>query len=266
MWREHTHGRIDLGDQQLEYKWLHPTAAGRPTLVFLHEGLGCVAIWKGFPERVAEATGCGVFVYSRRGYGKSSPVPTPRPLRYMHDEGLDILPRLLAALKLGEVVLIGHSDGASISLIHAGGTTAPGIRAVVAMAPHVMNEEVCVASIRQARTAYETGDLRARLLPLHHDNVDCAFWGWNGAWLDPDFMCWNLEEYLPGITAPVMVIQGRNDEYGSSVQYESIRAKSGGPVEVVLLDHCRHSPHKDQPDATLAAITRFVSDLQGHHP
>jgi len=261
MWREHTHGRIDLGDQRLEYKWLHPQAAGRPTLVFLHEGLGCVAIWKGFPERVAQATGCGVFVYSRRGYGKSSEVALPRPLRYMHDEGLEVLPRLLDQLKLGEVVLVGHSDGASISLIHAGGTPAPGIRGVVALAPHVMNEEICVASIRQARIAYDHGELRARLLPLHHDNVDCAFRGWNDAWLDPDFMRWNLEEYLPGIAVPVMVIQGRDDEYGSSRQYESIRAKCGGPVEVVLLDHCRHSPHKDQADATLAAITRFVAAL-----
>ena len=261
MWREHTHGQIDLGDQHLEYKWLHPTAPGRPTLVLLHEGLGCVAIWKGFPEKLAEATGCGVFVYSRRGYGKSSPVTVPRPLRYMHDEGLDVLPRLVAKLKLGPVVLVGHSDGASISLIHAGGTPAPGVVGVVAMAPHVMNEEVCVASIRQAKIAYESGDLRSRLLPLHHDNVDCAFWGWNKAWLDPDFMAWNLEEYLPGITVPVMVIQGHDDEYGSAVQYQTIKAKCGGPVELVLLDHCRHSPHKDQPDAVLAAITRFVGTL-----
>ncbi|OAN52245.1 alpha/beta hydrolase [Paramagnetospirillum marisnigri] len=261
MWREHTHGTIDLGDQVLEYKWLHPRVAGRPSLVLLHEGLGCVAIWKGFPEKLAEATGCGIFVYSRRGYGKSSPVPLPRPLTYMHHEGLDVLPRLLETLDLGPVVLVGHSDGASISLIHAGGTPAPTVLGVVAMAPHVMNEEVCVASIRLAKTAYESGDLRARLIGLHHDNVDCAFWGWNGAWLDPDFMAWNLEEFLPGIRVPVMVIQGRDDEYGSAVQYDSIQAKCGGSVEVVLLDKCRHSPHKDQPDTTLAAIARFVEGL-----
>lgn len=261
MWREHTHGQINLGDQHLEYKWLHPTRPGRPTLVMLHEGLGCVAIWKGFPEKLVEATGCGVFVYSRRGYGKSSPVPLPRPLRYMHGEALDVLPRLLGHLGLDDVVLLGHSDGASISLVHAGGTPATAVRGVIALAPHVMNEEICVASIRQAKIAFEAGDLRARLIPLHHDNVDCAFWGWNGAWLDPDFMKWNLEEYLPGITVPVMVIQGRDDEYGSHVQYESIKAKCGGSVEVVLLDHCRHSPHKDQTDSTLAAITRFVAAL-----
>jgi len=261
MWRDHQHGQIDLGDQQLEYKWLRPHAAGRPTLVLLHEGLGAVAIWRDLPERLAEATGCGVFVYSRAGYGRSSAVELPRPLTYMHHEGLDVLPRLLGHLGLGEVVLIGHSDGASISLIHAGGTPAERVRGVVALAPHVMNEEICVASIRQAKIAYETTDLRARLAKLHHDNVDGAFWGWNGAWLDPDFMAWNIEEYLPGIRVPVMVIQGRNDEYGSHVQYESIQARSGAQVELVLLEDCRHSPHKDQPEVTLAAVTRFVAGL-----
>ncbi len=252
---------IDLGDQGLDYRWIHPRRDGRPTLVFLHEGLGAVAIWKDFPDRVAEATGCGVFIYSRAGYGRSTPVTLPRPLTYMHHEGLDVLPRLLQRLQLGPVILVGHSDGASIALIHAGGTPAPDVRGVIALAPHVMNEDICVASIRAARIAYETGDLRDRLARLHHDNVDCAFWGWNGAWLDPDFMHWNLEEYLPGIRVPVMVIQGRDDEYGSSVQYDSIRAKAGAGAEVVLLDHCRHSPHRDQPEAVLAAITRFVQSL-----
>ncbi|CAA7613128.1 Predicted hydrolase or acyltransferase [Candidatus Terasakiella magnetica] len=261
MWREHQHGRIDLGDQSLEYKWLHPHQPHRPTLVFLHEGLGAVGIWRDFPDKVAEATGCGCFIYSRAGYGKSSPVAVPRPLTYMHHEGLDVLPRLLETLDLNKVVLIGHSDGASISLIHAGGTPAPHVQGVVTLAPHVMNEEICVASIRDAKKAYESTDLRARLAKLHGDNVDCAFWGWNGAWLDPDFMHWNLEEFLPTIRVPVMVIQGRQDEYGSAVQYDSIRAKAGGPVEVVLLDHCRHSPHKDQPETVLAAIARFVSAL-----
>ncbi len=261
MWREHQHGMIDLGDQTLEYRWVHPHSEGRPTLVFLHEGLGCVAIWRDFPDKVAEATGCGVFIYSRAGYGRSTPVPVPRPLTYMHREGLEVLPRLLAHLGLGPVVLVGHSDGASIALVHAGGTPAPDVKGVVCLAPHVMNEEICVASIRQAKIAYEGGDLRQRLMKLHHDNVDCAFWGWNGAWLDPDFMKWNLEEFLPGIRVPVMVIQGRDDEYGSHAQYDSIKAKAGAGAEVVLLDGCRHSPHKDQPVATLAAITRFVKSI-----
>ena len=156
MWREHSHGRIDLGDQQLEYRWIRPNRAGRPSLIFLHEGLGCVGIWKSFPDRVAEATGCGAFIYSRRGYGKSSPVPLPRSLRYMHDEGLEVLPRLLTQLDLGPVVLIGHSDGASISLIHAGGTPSPDLAGLVALAPHVMNEDCCVASIRSLISVSQT--------------------------------------------------------------------------------------------------------------
>lgn len=258
MWREHQHGLIDLGDQRLEYRWVHPREAGRPTLVFLHEGLGSVGIWRDFPDRVAAETGCGVFIYSRAGYGRSSPVALPRPLTYMHHEGLDVLTHLLEHLDLGPVVLVGHSDGASIALIHAGGTQAPDIVGVVCLAPHVMNEEVCVASIRQAKVAYETGDLRQRLAKLHGDNVDCAFRGWNGAWLDPDFMAWNLEEFLPGIRVPVMVIQGKDDEYGTHVQYDSIRSKAGAGAEVVLLDDCRHSPHKDQPEAVIAAIARYV--------
>ncbi len=255
-------GFLDLGDMRLEYQWIPPAAEGRPVLVMLHEGLGCVAIWRDFPARLAAATGCGVFVYSRAGYGASSPVPLPRPLRYMHDEGLDVLPRLLAELRAGRTVLVGHSDGASISLIHAGGDKAdPGVAGVVCLAPHVFNEEVCVESIRQAKTAFEATDLRAKLARLHGDNVDVAFWGWNGAWLDPGFRHWNIEEYLPRIRVPLLVVQGRDDEYGTHAQYDAIAAKAGGPVEVAVLENCRHSPHKDQPETVLRLIAEFVGRI-----
>ena len=253
-------GFLDVAGARLEYRWVPPPASGGGApLVLLHEGLGAVAIWRDFPDQVAAATGRGAFVYSRAGYGRSSPVPLPRPLRYMHDEALEALPRLLDALELEEVVLVGHSDGASIALIHAAGADPRGrVRAVVAEAPHVLCEELSVASIREARDAYEKGDLRARLARLHGENVDCAFWGWNRAWLDPGFAAWNIEEYLPRIRVPVLVIQGREDQYGTAAQYESIRRRSGGPTEVVLLDRCRHSPHRDQPAATLGAITDFL--------
>lgn len=254
-----TEGHLDLGDMRLEYRWIAPLRAGRPTLVFLHEGLGSVGIWRDFPDRVAATTGCGTFVYSRAGYGASSPVSLPRPLRYMHDEGLEVLPRLLEKLELDDVVLIGHSDGASIALIHAGSGKASRVRAVICEAPHVFNEQVCVASIREAKIAYETTDLRAKLQRLHGNNVDVAFWGWNGAWLDPDFWHWNLEEYLPGITLPLLVIQGEDDEYGTARQYEAIRAQVSGPCEVSVLPDCKHSPHKDQPDAVLDLMTRFIA-------
>jgi pimeloyl-ACP methyl ester carboxylesterase len=252
---------IDLDGLWLELRILPATIPGRPWLVFLHEGLGSVGLWRDFPDRVAQATGAGVVVYSRAGYGGSSPVTLPRPLRYMHDEGLDILPRLLARLGIDDVVLIGHSDGASISLIHAGGASGPGLRGVVAMAPHVVNEECCIAAIGAARVAFETGDLRARLQRVHGDNVDVAFRGWNDAWLDPGFRDWSIVEFLPRIRVPVLVIQGHQDEYGSAVHYRTIEAECGAPVEVLLLDSCRHSPHRDQPDAVLAALVAFVAGL-----
>lgn len=254
-------GFLDVAGSRLEYRWIAPTVQGRPTLVFLHEGLGCVALWKDFPAAVVAATGCGALIYSRVGYGKSDPVSVPRPLTYMHAEGLEVLPALLETLDLRNVVLVGHSDGGSISIIHAGSGRAERVKGVALLAPHVFNEEMCVASIRQAADAYRNTDLRAKLARLHGDNVDCAFWGWNEAWLDPDFMKWNIEEYLPGIRVPVLVIQGADDEYGSHRQWEAIRDQSGGPVTVTVLDACGHSPHRDQREATLKALTEFIAPI-----
>ncbi len=232
--------------------------------MFLHEGLGCVDIWRDFPDRLAAATGCAALVYSRAGYGRSSPVPVPRPLRYMHDEGLGVLPRLLDAAGLEEVVLVGHSDGGSIALIHAGGADPGGrVRGVVAEAPHVLCEDLSVASIRRAREDFLHGDLRPKLARLHGENVDCAFWGWNRAWLDPGFARWNIEEYLPSIRVPLLVLQGRQDPYGTEEQIRRIRAWCGGTTEVLLLDDCGHAPHRDQPAAALEAMSGFVGRLLG---
>jgi pimeloyl-ACP methyl ester carboxylesterase len=199
-------------------------------------------------------------VYSRAGYGRSSPVALPRPLRYMHDEALDVLPRVLDTACLDDVILVGHSDGASIALVHAGGADgARRVRGVVAMAPHVFCEALSISSIRAAREAFERGELRAKLARRHGENVDVAFRGWNDAWLDPAFARWNIEEYLPRIAVPVLVVQGRDDEYGTAAQYRSIAARCGGPTEVVVLDACRHSPQRDQPEATIEAIAGFVA-------
>ncbi len=256
------------GPVRLEVRRIAARDPARPTLVFLHEGLGCVALWKDFPDRIAEATGCGVVIYSRAGYGASSPVDLPRPLRYMHDEALETLPRLLDALALEDVVLVGHSDGGSIALIHAGGAgqgDKARLRGVVSMAAHAFNEELSVTSIAQARDAYEQTDLRARLARLHGENVDIAFWGWNRAWLDPGFRDWSIEEYLPGITVPVLVIQGLDDEYGTGDQVAAIaRGVGDGPgpgAQVCLLDDCRHSPHRDQPERTITRIAEFIAGL-----
>lgn len=232
-----------------------------PTLIFLHEGLGCIDLWKDFPQAVGRATGCPVLVYSRAGYGQSDPVPVPRPLTYMHHEGLTVLPDLLEAAGIDRTILVGHSDGASIALINAGGVRDPRVLGAVAMAPHVFNEAVCVASIREARTAYETTALRDRLARYHKD-VDCAFWGWNRAWLDPDFWHWNIEEFLPDIRIPLLLIQGREDEYGTAAQLDAIERQAGGTVESCWLSPCRHSPHKDKPEETLAAIATFVARVR----
>lgn len=258
-----TAGMLDLGDQHLEYHAYPAMSDGGPTVVFLHEGLGCVDMWRDFPARVAAATGCAVVVYSRAGYGRSTPVPLPRPLSYMTREGIEVLPRLLKKLGLDKVILVGHSDGGSISIVHAGCQAVhPGLMGVILMAPHVFNEELCVASIREAKIAFETGDLRARLKKYHGNNVDCAFWGWNGAWLDPGFWHWNIEEFLPTIHVPMMVLQGHDDVYGTAIQWQAICRQSGGPVEVVELEKCGHSPFRDQPKASLAAVTAFIRSRQ----
>jgi len=227
--------------------------AGGPTLVFLHEGLGSVGLWRDFPDRLAEATGWPAFVYSRAGYGQSERTEMPRPIRYMHDEA-GLLPDVLEAAGVEDPVLIGHSDGASISIIHAG--SGGKARALVLLAPHVFAEEMGLRSIAKAREAYERGDLRQRLAK-HHKDVDAAFWGWNRPWLDPEFRQWDLEEFLPRIQVPILVVQGEDDEYGTQAQIEAIQ-RGAGDVEVLLLQRCGHSPHRDQPDATQRGISSFL--------
>jgi pimeloyl-ACP methyl ester carboxylesterase len=240
----------------------HPRP-GAPAMVFLHEGLGSVSMWRDFPQRVADATGCEAFVFSRHGYGKSTPISEPRGVRYMHDEALVTLPALLDALGVDAPFLFGHSDGASIALIHAGGAHRP-LAGIIVMAPHVLVEDVSVTSIEQAKVAYERTDLRSRL-GRYHTDVDSAFRGWNDIWLHPDFRAWNIEEYLPTIACPVMAIQGEDDEYGTMDQIERI-ARGAPDVDLVRLADCRHSPHKDQPEAVIDAVAGFVSRILDARP
>jgi pimeloyl-ACP methyl ester carboxylesterase len=246
---------IDICGHRLEYERIAAGPPARPALVFLHEGLGSIAMWRDFPGRVAHAAGCDAVVYSRYGYGRSEPLAGDRGVRYMHDEALIALPGLLDALGLARPVLVGHSDGASIALIQAGAGDRE-LTGVVAMAPHVLVEDVSVTSIAAARVAYQTSDLRDRLARYHAD-VDSAFWGWNRIWLAPAFRDWNIEEYLPRIGCPVLAIQGEDDEYGTMEQLRRIGARVPD-AELVALADCRHSPHRDQPEATLEAIVRFV--------
>jgi pimeloyl-ACP methyl ester carboxylesterase len=246
---------VEAGGHRLEVERIDAGGHERPVLVLLHEGLGSVSMWRDFPGRLAHATNCDTVVYSRQGYGRSDPLQGPRSVRYMHDEALRVLPELLDKLAIARPLLVGHSDGSSIALIHAGARVRP-VQAIVAMAPHVMVEDLSVASIAAAKRAYETTDLRARLA-RHHTDVDGAFWGWNRIWLDPAFRDWNIEDYLPGIACPVLAIQGEDDEYGTMAQVQSIR-RHVRDADVVALSDCRHSPHRDQPQATQDAITAFV--------
>lgn len=238
-------------------------APARPVVVMLHEGLGCVAMWKELPAVLAEELGVEVVAYSRVGYGGSSAVAAAaRPLSYLRDEGVAELAHLLDALGLTDVILVGHSDGASIALAYAASARSAGrLRGVVAMAPHSFLEEVATASIARARREYEVGELRAKLARYHGENVDGAFWGWNGMWLDPAFAVAGIDEELAKIRVPVLAIQGRQDEYGTLRQLEVLGERCAGPVEQVVLEACGHSPHRDQPAATRAAIARFANGL-----
>jgi pimeloyl-ACP methyl ester carboxylesterase len=251
---------FDIDGLRLEYRLLIPQRNNNLTLLLLHEGLGCISMWKDFPRQLAQATGCRVLSYSRAGYGGSDPCPLPRPLTFMHDEGLRVLPKVLTEAKIRQAVLVGHSDGASIALINAGGLSDARIRGLILMAPHVFVEDLTLASIRAAKTAYETTDLRQRLAHYHGNNVDCAFLGWNQAWLNPEFRHWNLEHYLAAIRQPVLLIQGEDDNYGTRCQLEKIAAGLPGGAELTLLPDCGHSPFRDRPTATLQAIAGFLAN------
>jgi len=224
-----------------------------PALVLLHEGLGSVRLWRDFPAALAHATGARVVAFSRFGHGDSDLPPRPRTPRFMHEEALEVLPAVLRALEIADPVLVGHSDGASIALIHA---SAHRVSAVVAIAPHVFVEELCLAEIREAKRAYEADGLRERM-GRHHRDPDAAFYGWNDVWLHPEFPHWDITDVLPDITCPVLLIQGEHDQYGTMAQLDAIEARVSGPVERVH-PSARHAPQLEAPEETLAAIAGFV--------
>ncbi len=250
-------GFLNIDEVQLEYRRIGICSADSPTLVFLHEGLGSVALWKDFPEKLSEATGLNAFIYSRQSYGKSSPLAIARKVDYMHREAREVLPKVLRAANINNPLFIGHSDGASIALIYAGSDQRPRPTALILMAAHVFNEELSVASIALARQAYLHGDLRERL-GAYHDDVDNAFWRWNDIWLDDEFRDWNIETCLNNISMPLLHIQGEDDEYGTRAQALAIQRQTAGPVEILMLSDCRHAPFRDQTQATLKSISDFI--------
>ena len=253
-------GFLQLGEQQLEYRMIGPRPSSAPTIVMLHEGLGCVGLWGDFPDKLQQTTGCGVFVYSRAGYGQSSPVPLPRPLTYMHDAAREMLPRLLDKIGFQRGLLLGHSDGASIAAIYAGSHQDHRVGGLVLMAPHFFTEDVGIAAIAEAKKAYETTDLRAKLARWHKD-VDVAFKGWNDAWLDPQFRKWDITEQLAYIRVPMLVVQGEDDQYGTVKQIEVAERECYCPVEVALLSGAKHNPAREAPEATLKTVSDFVASI-----
>jgi pimeloyl-ACP methyl ester carboxylesterase len=250
--------QVTVQGRKIEYRRFPGATPDALTIVLLHEGLGSVSMWGSFPARAAHATGCAVVAYSRFGYGHSDARVASYPVEYMHEEAQIVLPELLERLEIAEPILFGHSNGAEIAIIHAG--TNERTKGLVVEAPHVFLEDVTYNAIAAAKVAFETTDL-PRKLGRHHADAEMAFRGWNDIWLHPDFKRWNIEEYLPRIRCPVLAIQGYDDEYGTMVHIEAIAAQARGPVELVKLAHCGHSPHRDQPQAVLDALAQFVAEL-----
>jgi pimeloyl-ACP methyl ester carboxylesterase len=243
-------GFLELGQMRLEYRMIGPRPDAAPTLILLHEGLGCVAGWGSFAQDLAAATGTGVFVYSRAGYGSSSPVTLPRPVSFMHEEALDVLARVLDAIGFRRGLLVGHSDGASIAAIYAGSVQDHRVRGLVLMAPHFFTEEMGIAEIERTKTAFETGPLRTKLVRWH---------------ADPEFRKWELGDELAHIRVPILIVQGEDDQYGTLRQIEMAQEECYCPVEVALLADTRHAPHREAPEATLRATSQFINRLLREH-
>jgi pimeloyl-ACP methyl ester carboxylesterase len=250
---------------RIEYAWTAPTPrSGGPLLVFLHEGLGSLSMWRDFPQRLCDAVGARGLVYSRPGYGQSTPRAAEEAwdVDFMHQQAQDVLPALLRSLDVDveheRPILFGHSDGGSIALLAAADRTLP-LRGIVVMAPHILVEQLSVDSIRQAREAYQTTDLRSRLAK-HHADPDSAFWGWNDIWLKPAFRRWSIESELGRIACPVLAIQGLDDEYGTLEQIHGI-ARRVPKTRLLELPACGHSPHRDQPEAVVRAVSDWLPQL-----
>lgn len=247
-----------VGGVRIEAAWHGPPGDHAPTLVLLHEGLGSVSTWRDWPARLAAEAGYGVLAFSRAGYGASDPVSLPRPLDYMEREGRDVLPALLDQAGVRRALLVGHSDGGSIALVHAATDSGGRVRGLVLLAPHVICEDVSVSAIAAAREEYLHGGLRARLERHHGDNVDVAFWGWNRAWLDPGFRGFDLTGYLPDVRVPTVVVQGEADPYGTLAQVELIERLAPGPVERLVFPGVGHAPQRERPEETTHAVVTLA--------
>lgn len=260
IWNDQDRMRIEIGGASLEGRCWGPAPDAAPTIVLLHEGLGSVDLWRDFPEKLSRASGYGVFAYSRAGYGQSDPAPLPRPLDYMTREAVDVLPHVLDAIGLKRGVLIGHSDGASIAALFGGSVEDFRVRGIVLMAPHFFTEPGGLASIVATGQAYATTDLRAKMAKYHRD-PDNAFLGWHDAWTDPGFKSWNIEECIAYLRVPILAIQGKDDQYGTMAQIEALERGVYCPLDVEMLEGCKHSPHLEQSEKTVSIITDYLQRL-----
>jgi pimeloyl-ACP methyl ester carboxylesterase len=248
------------GTVRIEHAWIAPERKAAPLWVFLHEGLGSLSMWRDFPQRLCDALGVRGLVYSRPGYGRSTPRPVDERWApdFMHRQAHTLLPALLRALDVDALRdppwLLGHSDGGSIALLHAA-RFPQAVAGAVVLAPHILVEDISVASITQAREAYEATDLRQRLA-RHHDDPDSAFWGWNRIWLDPAFRSWTIADEIAPITCPLLAVQGLDDQYGTLEQIRGI-ARVVPQTQLLELAQCGHSPHRDQPEALITAVHSF---------
>ena len=249
-----------IDGRQSEYRMIPGDALAQPTLVFLHEGLGSLGLWRDFPDKVASRLGARALIYSRFGYGQSDGLLAKRTPRFMHEEALVVLPALLDQLGIDSPLLVGHSDGASIALIHAAAGERP-VRGLALMAPHVFVEQICVDSIARIRETYATGGLKSRLAK-YHTRVDDAFLGWADIWLEPEFRAWSIEGLVDGIEVPMLLIQGLDDEYDTLEQLDRIEARAEAPTSRLVLAGCGHSPHRDQEVAVADAIVAFARELR----
>ena len=254
-------GFLSENGRSLEYFCIGPNPLEAPTIILLHEGLGCAALWRDFPKKLADATGFGVFAYSRAGYGQSDAASLPRPLDYMTREARDALPEVLDAIGFKRGILAGHSDGATIAAIYAGTICDPRVRGIVMMAPHFFTEEMGLKEIEKAKAAYNSGELKARM-SKYHKNPDNAFRGWNDSWLHLKFKTWNVSYVIDQIRVPMMAIQGRNDQYGTLEQIRLLETRGISHVDTLILDDCRHAPFIDQGAAVVAAIAGFCGKLR----
>ncbi len=251
---------LNVGGIRLEYACYGPVPSDAPVIVLLHEGLGSVALWRDFPQELADKTGLGVLAYSRQGYGQSDPADLPRPMDFMTREAIDVLPHVLDQSGVKRCILFGHSDGATIAAIYAGSVEDHRVRGLILEAPHFFTEEIGMAEIARARGSYENSGLKSRLAKYHND-PDGAFFGWSDAWLNPAFRTWNVAEVIDYIRVPILAIQGRNDQYGTLDQIAEIETRAYCPVDTAILE-CRHEPHVEACAATLEAVAEYCTRLQ----